>query len=127
MLKCALCTLAKPLAKYYINVQHYRVKVIGSIDIRLCICYTVQFERFGPDKIKVTTARSKVKSRSYYDVVHLHPLTSVSQCLYQDILTLMIYEIQHRQVNTQPSPPAWQKDCPTAQPDTLCDNNTCTV
>ena len=33
-----------------------------------------------PDKIfklKVTTARSKVKSRSDHDVAHLHPLTNV--------------------------------------------------
>ena len=28
-------------------------------------------------------ARSKVKSRSYYDVAHQHPLTTVSQCLQQ--------------------------------------------
>ena len=28
------------------------------------------------DKVKVTT-RSKVKSRSYHDVAHLHPLTNV--------------------------------------------------
>ena len=31
--------------------------------------------RYSPDK--VTTARSKVKSRSYHDVLHLHPLTNV--------------------------------------------------
>ena len=33
MLKCTLCTLKKPLAKYYINVQHYRVNIIRSIDV----------------------------------------------------------------------------------------------
>ena len=44
------------------------------------------FERYGLDnilKIKVTMARSKVKSSLYYDAVHLPPLTNVSQCLYQ--------------------------------------------
>ena len=35
MLKCALRTLKKHLPKYYIHVQHYRVKLIESIDVRL--------------------------------------------------------------------------------------------
>ena len=42
--------------------------------------YTLWFPRYGPDKIfkvKVTTARSKVKSRLNYDVAHLHPPTNV--------------------------------------------------
>ena len=42
--------------------------------------YTLPFLRYSPDKIfelKVTTARSKVKSRSGYDVAHLHILTNV--------------------------------------------------
>ena len=42
--------------------------------------YTLQFPRYSPDKIlevKVTTARSKVKSMSHYDVAHLRPLTNV--------------------------------------------------
>ena len=42
--------------------------------------YTLRFPRYSPDKIfklKVTTARSKVKSRSDHDVAHLHPLTNV--------------------------------------------------
>ena len=42
--------------------------------------YTLRFPRYGPDKIfkvKVTTARSKVKSRLNYDVAHLHPPTNV--------------------------------------------------
>ena len=40
----------------------------------------LQFPRYSPDKIlkvKVTTARSKVKSRSDHDVAHLQPLTNV--------------------------------------------------
>ena len=42
--------------------------------------YNLRFLRYSPDKIfklKVTTARSKVKSRSLHDVAHLHPLTNV--------------------------------------------------
>ena len=41
--------------------------------------YTLQFLRYSLDKIlyvKVTTARSKVKSRSHDDVAHLHLLTN---------------------------------------------------
>ena len=37
--------------------------------------YTLRFLRHGPDKIlkvKVTTARSKIKSRSHHDIAHLH-------------------------------------------------------
>ena len=42
--------------------------------------YTLRFPRYSPDKIftlKVTTARSQVKSRSDHDVAHLHILTNV--------------------------------------------------
>ena len=43
--------------------------------------YTLQFPRHTPDKIlkvKVTTATSKVKSRSHHDIAHIHPLTNGS-------------------------------------------------
>ena len=42
--------------------------------------YTLRFPRYSLDKIfklKVTTARSKVKSRSDHDIAHLHILTNV--------------------------------------------------
>ena len=42
--------------------------------------YTLQFLRYSLDKIlwvKVTTARSKVKSRSHHDIAHLHPLINI--------------------------------------------------
>ena len=42
--------------------------------------YTLRFLRYSPDKIskvKVTTARSNVKSRSDDDVAHLQPLANV--------------------------------------------------
>ena len=41
---------------------------------------TLWFPRYSPDKIfklKVTTARSKVKSRSDHNIAHLHPPTNV--------------------------------------------------
>ena len=43
--------------------------------------YTLRFPRYNPDQIlqvKVTMARSKVKSRSYTDIAHLHHLTNVT-------------------------------------------------
>ena len=42
--------------------------------------YTLRFLRYSPDKIlkvKVITARSKVKSRTDHDVAHLQPPTNV--------------------------------------------------
>ena len=42
--------------------------------------YTSQFPRYSPDnilKVQVTTAKTKVKSRSHHDIAHLHPLTNV--------------------------------------------------
>ena len=42
--------------------------------------YTLEFQRYCLDKIlkvKVTTTRSKVKSKSHHDGAHLHPLTNV--------------------------------------------------
>ena len=41
--------------------------------------YTLWFPRYIPDKIllvKVTTARSNVKSRSHHEAAYLHPLTN---------------------------------------------------
>ena len=43
---------------------------------QISISYTLQFPRYSPDmilKVKVTTARSKVKSRSHHDTAYLHP------------------------------------------------------
>ena len=42
--------------------------------------YTLRFLRYSLDKIfklKITTARSKVKSRSHHDIAHLHIVTNV--------------------------------------------------
>ena len=47
---------------------------------QVSISYTLRFLRYCPDKIlkvKVTTARSKVKSRSHHNVAHLQQLTNV--------------------------------------------------
>ena len=51
--------------------------------------------RCGPDKIleaKVTTVRSKVKSRPHHDVAHLHPLMNV--LIKYQLLTPYGFEIQ---------------------------------
>ena len=63
--------------------------------------YTLRFPRYSPDKIfklKVTLARSKVKSRSHHDVAHLQPLTNVptkyqlpTPYSFQDIVRTRLY------------------------------------
>ena len=43
--------------------------------------YTLRFPRYSPNtifKLKVTTARPNVKTRSDHDVAHLHPQTNVA-------------------------------------------------
>ena len=77
----------------FIGHGHYH-KVKGQIKVTPCCTpttpnqcpyqvstsYTLRFPRYSLDKIlqvKVTTARSKVKSRSHHDTAHLHPLTNV--------------------------------------------------
>ena len=67
-------------------------------------------------QVKITTARSKVKSRSHHDVAHLHPLTNVPT---KDQL---------------PTPygfsdTAWTNfsRCPPTYPDTMGENNTPTA
>ena len=73
----------------FIGQDHYG-KVKGQIKVtpthpnqrpyQVSASYTLEFPRYSPDKIlyvKVTTAKSNVKSRSHHDVAHLHPLTNV--------------------------------------------------
>ena len=82
--------------------------------------YTLQFLRYSPDKIfklKVTTARSKVKSRSDHDIAHLHLLTNIPT-KYQ-LLHLPVSEIQPRQIFSRRPP-----DRPPSHPDTVGENNT---
>ena len=55
---------------YTPNQCHYQIST----------SYTLRFLRYSLDKIfkvKVPTARSKVKSSSHHDVAHLQPLTNV--------------------------------------------------
>ena len=62
-----------------------KVKFLMNSNVNQCpyqvsTSYTLRFPRYSLDKIlyvKVTTARSKVKSRSDHDVAHLHPLINV--------------------------------------------------
>ena len=80
--------------------------------------YTLRFPRYSPDKIlwvKVTTVRSKIKSRSHHDVANLQPLTNVPSI---NFLHLMVSEIQAGQTFS----------CrPPAHPDTMGENNTPTA
>ena len=84
--------------------------------------YTLRFLRYSPDKIfkLVTTARSKVKSRSDHDVAHLHPLTNVPS-KYQ-LPTPTVSEIQPGQTFSRRPPRR-----PPAHPDTMGENNTPTA
>ena len=83
--------------QYIARIRFYRSRSLRQGQIKVtpwrctptppiqCPCqvstsYALQFPRYSPDKIlkvKVTTARSKVKSRSHHDVAQLHPLTNV--------------------------------------------------
>ena len=78
----------------FIGQGHYG-KAKGQIKVTIWLCtptppnqcpyqvltsYTLPFLRYSPNKIfklKVTTAKSKVKSRSDHDVTHLHLQTNV--------------------------------------------------
>ena len=54
--------------------------MISKIQPGQIFSYIFRFPRYSPDKIfklKVTTPRPKVKSRSHYEVAHLHPPTNV--------------------------------------------------
>ena len=76
--------------------------------------YTLQFPRYSPEKIlqfkvklKVTTAKSKIKSRSDHDASHLQPLANVPTK----------YQL----------PTPYRFFPPPAHPDTMCENNTPTA
>ena len=61
---------------------------------------TLQFLTYSPNKIlkiKVTTPRSKVKSRSHHDVVHLQPLANV-QTKYQHPTPYGFQEVAQKQI-----------------------------
>ena len=80
-----------PKVQQHFKGQGYYDKIKDQIKVTPCCCtpttpnqcpyqastsYTLQFPSYGLDKIlqvKVTTARSKVKSRSHHDIAHLHP------------------------------------------------------
>ena len=82
--------------------------------------YTLQFLRYSPDNIftlKITTAKSKVKSRSHNDTAYLNPRPmSLSNFNY---IHLMVSEKQPRQT----FPPT----CPPTHPDAMGENNTHTA
>ena len=50
----------------------------SNMTLRCLICIKRQTQRCNKIlKVKVTTTRSKVKSRSHHDIAHPHPLTNV--------------------------------------------------
>ena len=83
------------IARQDCQTQCHFIKVKGQTKVTSLLCtpkypnqcphqvltfYTLQFLRYSRDKIfklKVTMARSKVKSRSYHDVAHLDLSTNV--------------------------------------------------
>ena len=96
--------------------------------------YTLQFPRYSPDKIfklKVTTARSKVVSRSDHDVAHLHPLTNVPTKYqlptpygFRDIAQTRFYRLS---TPDRLFPATRLPARPPAHPDTMGENNTLTA
>ena len=111
---------SRSLRKGQINVTSLRCTPTtpNQCIYQVSTSYTLRFPRYSPDKIfklKVTTARSKVKSRSHHDVAHLHPLTNVPT-KYQ-LSTLYGFRDTGR---TNFSPPP-------AHPDTMGENNTPTA
>ena len=73
---------SRSLRQGQIKVTQWRCKPTppNQCPYHVSTSYTLQFPRYSQDKIlkfKVTTARSKVKSRSHHNVAHLHPLTNV--------------------------------------------------
>ena len=74
--------------------------------------YTLRFLRYSPDKIfklKVTTARSKVKSRSHHDVAHLHPQPMSLPSI--NFLHLTVSEIQPGQTFSRRLPSRHGNSC----------------
>ena len=70
-------TLAEPKLKV---TQGCTPTPLNQCPYQISTSYTLWFPRYSPDKIlkvKVTTAWSKVKSRSHLDIAHLRPQTNV--------------------------------------------------
>ena len=85
--------------------------------------YTLRFPIYSPDKIlevKVTTTRSKVKSRSNHNAAHLHLLTNVPT-RYQLPINFLRYSPDKL------FPAARLHARPPTHPDTMGENNTPTA
>ena len=79
--------------------RHCTATYLNQYPYQVSISYTLQFLRYSLEKklkIKVTKARSKVKSRSHFDVAHLHPPINVP-ILRFNLLHLIVSEISPRQ------------------------------
>ena len=79
--------------------RHCTATYLNQYPYQVSISYTLQFLRYSLEKklkIKVTKARSKVKSRSHFNVAHLHPPINVP-ILRFNLLHLIVSEISPRQ------------------------------
>ena len=66
---------------YITKVPRARSNHRNTMTYQISNSYTLWLQRYNPDKIfkvKVTRTRSKVKSRSHQDCLHIQPLTNVS-------------------------------------------------
>ena len=123
------CHYGKVKGQMKVTLQCCIHTPLNQCPYQISITYTLQFPKYSLDKIfklKVTMARSKVKSRLNYDVAHLHPqLMSLPSI---NTLPLIVTEISPRQdICRRPAdrppecrPPEW----PPAQPDDMGENNT---
>ena len=120
---------SRSLQQGKIKVKLWRCTAIpcNQCPYQISTSYTLRFPRYGPDKIfkvKVTTARSKVKSRLNYDVAHLHPLTNVPT-KYHHPTPYSYWDLARTRYLLPPArPTARPPDRPPAQPDAMGENNT---
>ena len=68
--------------KLMVNMMSTKITLAtpNQCPYQLSTSYTLRFQRYCPDKIlkvKVTTTKSKVKSKSHHDVAHLQPPNNV--------------------------------------------------
>ena len=82
MLMCGVgAEFVAQLMKYHLLLwEVVKVKFLMNSNMILTVLNLIKRQTQRCNKIlkvKVTTTRSKVKSRSHHDVAHLHPLTNV--------------------------------------------------
>ena len=79
-------TRSKVKSRSHYNVAHLQPQSNVPTPYQVSTSYTLGFPRYSLDKIlmvKITTARSKIKSRSHYIAAHLHDMTLTVLNLHQ--------------------------------------------